>query len=135
MSEPLNIVLTLVGPLSGKTMVINQREFINGECILKGQPENVWGAVNYLRTYYNAQIKDSEEHKAAQKAYEDSLKKSKPDDDLELLKSTLNSLDVSDDTQWTRNGKPSLTYLTSVVKFNVTKEMVESINPNLRRSV
>jgi hypothetical protein len=89
--------------------------------VFSGQPEQIWGAVAYLRNYYGAYIKDSAEHLAAQEAYDNSVSKSVVPD-LEKLKKTLASLDHSDNLQWTKNGKPSLAFLEETLKFPSLKD-------------
>jgi len=134
MSEPITLTLVLVGAHAGKDVTLNHRVFRKGECVFSGQPEQIWGAVAYLRNYYGAYIKDSAEHLAAQEAYDNSVGKSVVPD-LEKLKKTLASLDHSDNLQWTKNGKPSLAFLEETLKFPVTKEMIESVGPIIKRSI
>lgn len=59
------VKLVLVGPRSGKSVVLNAYEFVNGVCVLQGDPAAVAGAVHYLSRCYNAHPEGSQEHQKA----------------------------------------------------------------------
>jgi hypothetical protein len=149
MAEPITLTLILVGPYAGKSITLNNRIFRGGECVLSGQPEQIWGAVNYLRNYYNAHIKGSKEHAEAEEAYKLALAEGQAgtadveneaeDEDtsnqITKLKELLGQLDHSVDEQWTKGGRPSLAFLEETLKFKVSKDMIESVAPGIKRSI
>lgn len=65
MSDLLKTEMVLAGAYAGRNVRINGHEFINGVCVLHGQPETLEGAVKYLATY-QAYPKGSEELATAQ---------------------------------------------------------------------
>lgn len=64
MTTIMNVELELFGPLAGATKTINGHHFSNGICRLEGQPENLSGAIKYLRLYQAYPV-GSEEYRAA----------------------------------------------------------------------
>jgi len=66
----LTVKLRLVGPLEGKTRVLNGHVFKEGVCEIRGPEPAIIGACRYLGKCYNAHVVGSEQEKVAQAAWE-----------------------------------------------------------------
>lgn len=73
------IRMTLTGPYKGKTIVLNKRQFVNGECIVVDQPINIGKIVNYFTKSYQVEWSNVTEEVTKTEAGEEATRE---DDDV-----------------------------------------------------
>lgn len=69
MTQLYEVELVLVGVNAGKTVKLNHLQFVNGSCIVQGDPDNMQHAINYYRSY-SAFPAGSPEYEAAEERYQ-----------------------------------------------------------------
>lgn len=70
MASNISVRLKLVGPRAGQTVVLQDRQFVNGFLDLIGPPRDISGAASYLLKCYGAYVDGSEECEKAEARYE-----------------------------------------------------------------